>query len=108
MGNPDPKTWTISTVGREDIRKYADGFKTRLDVLYPGLSHTAEIQHVHVRGNNALAVARQHNVIPDKEKGKSTTEEFESVFLLKKNAKGEWKITGWLGGASWKREVTEQ
>ena len=58
--NPDPKTWTIWGFGRDDIRKYADQAKTKMDVRYPGLTHTAEIQHVHVKGNNALAVARQH------------------------------------------------
>jgi ketosteroid isomerase-like protein len=78
-----------------------------MDVRYPGINHTAEIQHVQVKGNNALAVARQHLAIPDKGKGKTTTRDLESVFLLKKNAKGEWKITGWLGAASWKREVTD-
>ena len=109
LGNPDPKTWVIWEVGRDDIREYADGFKGRPDpsIKNPGETHSAEIQHVHVKGNNALAVARHNDVTPDKEKGKTTTDDWETVFLLKKNAKGEWKITGWLGAASWKREVTD-
>jgi len=109
MGNPDPKTWTIDAVGRDYIRKYADRMKTFPERIKknPGITHVAEIQHVQVRGNNALAVARQHWVTPDKEKGKTTTDEFESVFLLKKNAKGEWKITGWLAGATYKLEVAD-
>jgi hypothetical protein len=109
MGNPDAKTWTVGTIGRDDLQKYVDynkGFQGKLS-KNPGITMTAEIQHVNVKGNNALAVARQHWVTPDKAKGKTTTEDWESVFLLKKNAKGEWKITGWLGGTSWKREVTD-
>jgi hypothetical protein len=107
--NPDPKTWTIGYVGRDDIRKYADGFKGNQDptIKNPGATHSAEIQHVQVKGNNALAVARQHSVTPDKAKGKTTDVQFETVFLLKKNAQGVWKITGWLGGATMKWEVTD-
>ena len=108
-GNPDPKTWIIYAMGREDIRKYADRMKTFPERIKknPAITQVAEIQHVQVKGNNALAVARQHWVTPDKEKGKTTTDDYESVFLLKKNAKGEWKITGWLAGATWKQEVTD-
>jgi ketosteroid isomerase-like protein len=62
---------------------------------------------VHVQGNNALAVAMQHWVTPDKAKGKTTSDEFESVFLLKKNAQGVWKIIGWLAPATSKLEVTD-
>lgn len=108
-GSQDAKTWTVDTVGREELQKYVDynkGFPAKLS-KNPGITMTAEIQHVHVKGNNALAVAKQHWLTPDKEKGKTTTEDWESVFLLKKNAKGEWKITGWLGGTTWKREVTD-
>jgi hypothetical protein len=108
-GNPDPKTWTIGTVGRNDIRKYADTAKDFLgfETKNPGVKQVAEIQHVQVKDNNALAVARQYWEFPDKAKGKTTIRDFESVFLLKKNTKGEWKITGWIGGATWKNEVVD-
>lgn len=109
LGNPDPKTWVIWEVGRDDIRKTADRVKKFPETISknPGITHVAEIQHVHVKGNNALAVARQQWVTPDKAKGKTTTEDFESVFFLKKNAQGVWKITGGVGGVTWKREVTD-
>jgi hypothetical protein len=108
-GNPDPKTWVIAGFGREDIRKYADQAKTIPEFLkkYPGITQNAEIQHVQVKGNNAIAVARQIWVTPDKGKGETNTHEYESAFLLKKNAQGIWKITGFLGGATSKKEVTD-
>ncbi len=107
--NQDPKTWIIWSVGRDDILKYAAGMKDMPARMMktPGIMQTAEIQHVDVKSNNALVVARYHLVTPDKEKGKTTTTDWESVFFLKKNAKGEWKINGGLGGATWKREITD-
>lgn len=104
-GNPDPKTWIINAVGREDLQKYADSAKTKMADKYPGITHEAEVKHVHVKGSNALAVSCQHMVIPDKAKNSTATVDFESVFLLKKNAGGVWKITGWLGTATLNREV---
>ena len=108
-GNPDPKTWTIGLVGRDELKTYVDynkgnpeKFKKNADIY-----QTAEVQHVNVKGNNALAVAKQNWVTPDKNKGKTTTDEWESVWFLKKNTKGEWKITGWLSMATSKQVVTD-
>ena len=108
--DPDPKKWIIGIVGRDDLQKnyivYHKGYAEKLK-KNPGILHSAEIQHVNIKGNNALAVSKHCTITPDIKKGNTTSTDIESVWLLKRNEKGEWKITGWLSGVTWKSVVSD-
>jgi len=101
LASNDPKEWRIAGTGREFIKQYADrALNTPKNIAdNKVVSHRAEVQHVDITGNHAIALARQWYVLPDDDEGETENVQFESVFMLhKKN--GEWKINGFLGQAS--------
>lgn len=101
VASDDPKEWRIAGVGREFIETYASNAvnmpKNMADKQI--LRHAAEVQHVEITGDHAIAISRQWYVLPDGDEGETRNAQFESVFMLhKKN--GEWKINGFLSQAS--------
>jgi len=106
FGTNDPKEWTVSASGRADVRAYADRAKDSYKNLPEEFQHKAEVQHVHIKGNHALAVARQWSQRPDEEKDRTTNTQFETVWMLRKTG-GQWKVIGLIGGVTYKQEVTE-
>lgn len=105
-GSSDPKEWVISTSGRADIRAYADGVEDSMTNVPDGYRHNAEVQHVHIKGDHALAVARQWIHQPDEVNNRTVDGQFETVWILKRTG-GEWKIIGYIGQVSSNRVVTE-
>lgn len=105
-GSDDPKEWTVSASGRADVRAYADRVKNAMQNIPEGYQHRAEIQHVHIKGNHALAVARQWMHTPEEEKNRTVDVDFQTVWMLKKSG-GQWKIIGYIGGVVAERVVTE-
>jgi len=103
----DPNEWRVSGVGAEDIRKYADGYKTPMFELHPDWSQFADIKHVSIKGDHGLAVAKQWWVKPDKATRETFVETFQSVWFVTK-IKGKWKITGNIGGITWNQEIYRQ
>jgi len=105
-GSNDPKEWKVYASGRADVRAYADGAKGTLTNLPEGYQHKAEVQHVHIKGNHALAVARQWFHVPDEEKNRTTDGQFQAVWILKKSG-GRWKVISVISQVTSEREITE-
>ena len=105
-GSDDPKEWTVNASGRADIRAYADRAKNAMQNVPEGFQHRAEIQHVHIKGNHVIAVARQWRHTLEEEKNRTVDIDFQSVWMLRKTG-GQWKIIGWISGVTAERVVTE-
>ena len=102
----DPKEWTVYWEGRADVRAYADKAKNAFQDVPEGFYHNAEIQHVHIKGNHALAVARHWDNKPEEEKNRTVDVESHAVWILRKSG-GQWKVISTIGPVASETKITE-
>ena len=105
-GSNDPKEWTVFGSGRADVRAYADQVQGQYTNVPEGYRHNAEIQHVHIKGNHALAVARQWIHTPDEENDRTIDGQFQAVWILKKTGT-QWKVISVISQVTSEKKITE-
>ncbi|GAH36233.1 unnamed protein product [marine sediment metagenome] len=90
----NPNNLWITSAGPDAVRASAENLKkqkSRLDE-HPELYYYYEVQHVHVMGDNAIAVPTFWQIMPDQEKRERFFHTHQTLYMLTK-IKGEWKIT---------------
>ena len=99
--------WKVGIIGLDGLRaEYARNVSQYPSWWsnHPDCTHEAEVTHVHIKGNQGLAVARQFFVLPDEKARHTLFNSWASIYMITKR-RGTWKITGWIGGIESEQRV---
>lgn len=100
-----PEDWRVRPASF-NLREYADGaktFKANWD-KHPDWSRRCKVTLVDIVGNNGIAVSKQWFTRNYEDTREVLNNMFQSVFFVTK-IRGEWKITGFVGGVKWNWEI---
>jgi ketosteroid isomerase-like protein len=91
----DPVKFEIAGSGPDDVRKYAENWRTNPDYLKknPGFKHRNIVEQVNIRGDMAIAVDKRIREWTDDKTNEYVRHTMRNLWTMKK-IKGEWKLTG--------------